>query len=108
MNVPEPELGLEFTAGGAGGGKVFPDILVVQTPGSYPAIVAQVETRETVTREQASRVWAQMESAETPLFIYVPSGLGARARDYARAAGISNFRIRTWRRQPAGMVVQEL
>ena len=108
VNVPDPTMGLEFTRGGAGGGKVFPDILVVRYPGNYPAIVAQVETRETVTREQASRVWATLETDEAPLYIYVPAGLAGRAKDYARAAGIRHAKVRTWRRQPGGMMVQEL
>ena len=106
VNLPTPSLALEF--GGGGGEKVFPDILVVRYPGNYPVMVAQVETRETVTREQAVHVWAQLETSEAPLYIYVPSGLGTIAKDYARSAGIRHARIRTWRRQPGGMIVAEV
>ncbi|MYE45446.1 MAG: ferredoxin family protein [Chloroflexi bacterium] len=108
VNVPEPQLALEFTAGGASRSQVFPDIVVVEHPRNRPIMVAQVETKETVTRRQAELVWAQLENDDAPLYIYVPSGFAARARDYAMAAGIEHARIRTWRRQPGGMLVREL
>ena len=108
VNVPEPQLALEFTAGGASRSQVFPDIVVVEHPRNRPIMVAQVETKETVTRRQAELVWAQLENDDAPLYIYVPSGFAARARDYAIAAGIEHARIRTWRRQPGGMLVREL
>ena len=108
VNVPEPQLALEFTAGGASRSQVFPDIVVVEHPRNRPIMVAQVETRETVTRRQAELVWAQLETDDAPLYIYVPSGLAARARDYALAAGIEHVQVRTWRRQPGGMLVQEV
>jgi hypothetical protein len=106
VNVPQPAMALEF--GGGGGEKVFPDILVVQYPGNYPVMVAQVETRETVSRLQAEHVWKPLQSQEAPLYIYVPSGMGTLAKDYALAAGITRARIRTWRRQPEGVIVQEI
>src|SRR5690606_5728203 len=105
VNLPQPTMALEF--GGGGGQKLFPDILVVDYPGNYPVIVAQVETRETVTPEQAKRVWKQLENEEAPLYIYVPSGLGARAKDFAKSAGITHAKIRTWRRQPDRIIVEE-
>ncbi len=108
VNVPEPQLALEFTAGGASRSQVFPDIVVVEHPRNRPIMVAQVETKETVTRRQAELVWAQLENDDAPLYIYVPSGFAARARDYAIAAGIEHARIRTWRRQPGRMLVREL
>ena len=39
------------------GDKVFPDIVTVAYPGNYPVAIAQVESRETVTREQATQVY---------------------------------------------------
>ena len=108
VNLPSPTLALEFTAGGASTSQVFPDIVVIEHPRNRPVIVAQVETSETVTRRQAELVWAPLESVEAPLYIYVPAGLAPRARDYALAAGIKHARFRTWRRQPTGMIVQEV
>jgi NAD-dependent dihydropyrimidine dehydrogenase PreA subunit len=106
VNLPEPTLALEF--GGGGGQKLFPDILVVRYPGNYPVMVAQVETGETVTREQAKRVWKQLENKDAPLYIYVPSGYGTAAKDYAKSAGITHVKFRTWRHQPNGMRVEEI
>ena len=107
-NLPSPTLALEFTAGGASAAQVFPDIVVVEHPRNRPIIVAQVETRETVTRRQAELVWAPLENVEAPLYIYVPAGLVGQARDHALAAGIRNARFRSWRRQPEGMLVREV
>ena len=104
VNLPEPTMALEI----GGGDRTFPDILVVRYPGNYPVIVAQVETRETLTREQAERVWSRLATKQAPLDLYVPAGLAACARDYAKAAGINQVRIRTWRRNPNGMVIREL
>ena len=106
VNLPTPTMAVEF--GGGGSGKAFPDILVVEHPGNYPVMIAQVETRETLTREQAERVWARLEMAEAPLDVYVPAGVVARARDYARAAGLRHVRFRTWRHNPNGITVREL
>ncbi len=62
------------------GEKVFPDILAVAHPGNYPVAVVQVESRETVTREQALHVWSRLENQDAPLYLYVPAGMLARAR----------------------------
>jgi ferredoxin len=105
VNLPEPQLGL--TVAGRGVGALYPDILVVEYPGNHPAMVVQIESKETVTREQAERVWAPLETTDAPLFVYVPAGQLARAKDYARAAGIGSVRFRTWRRQPHGVLVEE-
>ncbi len=105
VNLPTPELGL--TVAGGAVGALYPDILIVEYPGNHPAMVVQVESKETVTREQAERVWAPLQTADAPLYVYVPAGHLASARDYARAAGIKNVRFRTWRRQPGGVIVQE-
>jgi len=103
VNLPSPAMALEFS-----GEKVYPDIVVVAGPGNKPAMVVQVETRETLTREQAMYVWSRLENEQAPLDIYVPAGLAARAKDYARSAGIKHVRFRTWRWQPFGLVVREV
>jgi NAD-dependent dihydropyrimidine dehydrogenase PreA subunit len=105
-NVPQPTMAIEF--GGAGVNQTFPDIVVVEYPGNYPVMIAQVETAETLTREQAERVWSRLEMKDAPLDIYVPAGLAARAKDYARAAGLKHVRFRTWRHNPTGILVREV
>ena len=82
-------------------------IVAVATPGNAPVAIAQVESRETVTREQAMYVWAPLENQQTTLYLYVPAGSLARAKDYAKAAGIKKAKFRTWRWTPNGMVVKE-
>ena len=106
VNVPEPSMAIEF--GEAGGERMFPDIVVVEYPGNYPVIVAQVETRETLTRAQAERVWRRLQTAEAPLNLYVPAGLAGNAKDYARAAGIEHVRFRTWRHNADRLTIREL
>jgi hypothetical protein len=106
VNVPEPQLGVEV---GPGGEKLFPDIVVTRAASNYPAMLAMVETRETVTREQARYVWKRLENRNAPLYLYVPSGLAAQANDFARDAELQNYKIRTWRRMPGdGVVTREL
>lgn len=105
VNLPEPKLAIEVQGGGE---KLLPDIVVLDRPGGRPRLVAQVESRETLSREQAEYVWSQLQLDDTPLLLYVPAGLAAQAKDYARAAGIKNARFRTWRRQPQGVRVREV
>lgn len=102
VNLPEPQMALEV-----GGEKVFPDVIVTGR-GNVPMLVGQIETRETVTREQAERVWSKLETAETPLYLYVPAGLAGRAKRFAKVAGLKHVKFRTWRRQPWGMIVEEV
>ena len=104
VNLPLPTLAIEPRGTGE---KLFPDIVAVASPGNYPVAVAQVESRETVTREQALYVWAPLENQQTTLYLYVPAGSLARAKDYAKAAGIKKAKFRTWRWTPNGMVVKE-
>ncbi len=106
VNLPTPKLAVEFTQAGAE--KVFPDIVVVQHPGNYPQMVAQVETKETLTREQAEYVWSRLENEEAPLDLYVPAGMAQIAKDYAEAAGIKRYRLRTWRWGPHGYTIREV
>ena len=106
VNLPMPKLAVEFT--GAGGEKVFPDIVVVEYPGNYPQMVVQVETKETLTREQAEYVWTRLENEQAPLDLYVPAGMAQIAKDYARAAGIKHIRFRTWRWGPHGYTIREV
>jgi hypothetical protein len=105
VNLPEPTMGIEVRGSGD---KMFPDIVTIVQPGLNPIAIAQVETKETVTREQATYVWGRLENEDCPLYIYVPAGMLRRAQDYARAAGLKNIKFRTWRWTPNGMLVREV
>ncbi len=104
VNLPEPTMGVEVRGSGD---KMFPDIVTLAHPGFQPVAIAQVESKETVTRDQAVHVWAALENKDCPLYIYVPAGLLGRARDLATSVGLKNVKFRTWRWSPNGMVVQE-
>ena len=104
VNLPEPTMALEARGTGE---KVFPDIVAVSYPGNYPVAVAQVESRETVTLEQAKFVWTRLQNRNSELYLYVPAGALAQAKDYAKVAGV-HAKFRTWRWTPNGMVVREL
>lgn len=105
VNLPEPTMALEPRGTGE---KVFPDIVAVSYPGNYPVAVAQVESKETVTLDQARYVWSKLQNKDAELYLYVPTGSLARAKDYAKVAGMKNVKFRTWRWTPNGMVVREL
>jgi NAD-dependent dihydropyrimidine dehydrogenase PreA subunit len=105
VNLPEPQMAIQVQGGVE---KLLPDIVVLDKPGGRPRLLAQVESKETLTREQAQYVWARLEMKDAPLLLYVPTGMAAQARDYVKAAGIKNARIRTWRRLPQGMQVRSL
>ena len=104
VNLPEPHMGIEVRGTGD---KVFPDIVTLIEPGMYPVAIAQVESKETVSRDQATYVWAALENKDCPLYIYVPAGSLRAAQDYATAAGLKNVKFRTWRWTPNGMLVRE-
>jgi NAD-dependent dihydropyrimidine dehydrogenase PreA subunit len=96
VNLPEPQLGIEIVGGI--GGRIYPDIIVAEQPGNYPKLIGQIESSETVTREQAERVWVTLDNADSTTILFVPTGYGARAKDYIRTAGIKNVQVRTWKR----------
>ena len=103
VNLPEPTMAIEPRGTGE---KIFPDILAVGYPGNYPVAMAQVESRETVTMEQARYVWSRLQNRDAELYLYVPAGVLAQAKDYAKVAGV-HAKFRTWRWSPNGMVVRE-
>jgi len=104
VNLPEPSMGVELRGSGD---KIFPDIVTLEHPGFLPVAIAQVETKETMTREQATHVWAALENKDCPVYLYVPAGMLGVARDLATSVGMKNVKFRTWRWSPGGMIVQE-
>ena len=104
VNLPEPTMAIEPRGTGE---KVFPDIVAVSYPGNYPVAIAQVESRETVTLDQAKYMWTRLQNRNAELYLYVPAGTLAQAQDYAKVAGLKHVKFRTWRWAPNGMIVRE-
>ena len=105
VNLPEPTMAIEPRGTGE---KVFPDIVTVAYPGNYPVAVAQVESKETASLDQAKYVWSRLQTKDTELYLYVPAGTLAEAKDFAKVAGVKNAKFRTWRWAPNGMIVREI
>ena len=104
VNLPEPTMAIEPRGTGE---KVFPDIVTVAYPGNYPVAIAQVESKETVSLDQAKYVWSKLQTKNTDLYLYVPAGVLAEAKDFAKVAGVKGAKFRTWRWSPNGMIVRE-
>ena len=69
LNNPEPSI----SVGEWEGEPLYPDIVVVRRPGQWLEIMAQVETADTMTDEQAEKRWLPY-SKMGELLLYVPSG----------------------------------
>jgi hypothetical protein len=94
VNVPEPALVIRS----AEGAEVVPDIVVAESPGNRPRILAAVETVDTVTDEQARARWLPFAQVpDTTFYLYVPSGFAAEARGLLKKHRIKRARLRTWR-----------
>ena len=94
VNVPEPA----FPIRAAGGGELAPDIVVAESAGGEPRILAAVETADTVTDEQAVGRWLPCSRVPDATFhLYVPSGFAAEARKLLKKHRIKNAALHTWR-----------
>ena len=94
VNVPEPALVIRA----ADGADLVPDVVVAESPGNRPRILAAVETVDTVTDEQARARWLPFSQVpETTFYIYVPSGFAEEARGLLKKQRIKRARLRTWR-----------
>lgn len=96
VNEPEPAL----SVGKNGSGKdLFPDIVVVERPGQWLRMMAEVETADTVTDESALAQWLPC-SKQGDLLLYVPVGCVSEAKKLCKKHGIRVAGIRTWRFRP--------
>jgi hypothetical protein len=94
VNVPEPT----FPIRGADGSELVPDIVVAESAGGRPRILAAVETADTVTDEQAAGHWLPFsEVGDVAFHLYVPSGLAAEAKRLLKKHHIRKAALRTWR-----------
>ena len=105
VNVPETTLPVTDEDGN----ELTPDIVVVETPSNVLAILAQVETIETVTAERATSVWLPYSQLrECAFYLYVPVGYGGVAKRLCKEHKIDVYGFRTWRYTPQGLEVNDI
>lgn len=92
VNHPDKTMGVRLP----NGRPAYPDIVVVEAPENYAAILGQVETAETVTEERAMKEWLLLADV-APLFLFVPTGLGDEALRLARKVKAPIVGLRSWR-----------
>ncbi len=103
LNIPDPAI----SVGQWEGEPLYPDIVVVRRPGQWLQLMAQIETEDTITDEQALAKWLPY-SKMGDLLLYVPAGQVQEAKRLGRKHGIRYKGIRTWRFRPVwGLTVAE-
>lgn len=95
VNEPAPRM----SVGSEGGRELFPDIVVVRKPGQWLRIMAEVETAESLTDEEALTEWKPM-SQVGELYLYVPQGCVQQTKKLLKKHDINVKGIRTWRFRP--------
>jgi len=80
-----------LTNGWASSAKSAPDIVgwVPYSGRNTPLWIAEVETEDTITEEEARKRWQDFSALGAPLILFVPKGYKALARFYAMRAGAS-------------------
>jgi hypothetical protein len=92
VNVPEAVMGI-------GDEDLFPDIVVVRMPGKWFEMSAVVETRDSVTEENAREFWLPY-SKMGDFFLFVPVGYAGKAKKICGKVGVDLTGLRTYRHQP--------
>ncbi len=93
VNEPEPSLGVK----GIDGEPLYPDIVVVEHPRNVVKILAEVETSDTVTEEEAERQWRPFADIAEAFYLYVPYGQTAHAKNICKRLKIKVSGVRAWR-----------
>tara|TARA_B100000470_G_C19425711_1_gene230702 strand:- start:12 stop:434 length:423 start_codon:yes stop_codon:yes gene_type:complete len=88
-----------MAAGEIDGNPVYPDIVVVRRPGNWLQIIAQVETLDSITKEQALNIWKPY-SLMGDLLLYVPTGCVQSTKSLCKQFDIQIKGLRTWRYRP--------
>jgi hypothetical protein len=91
LNDPERTMAVPV-----GGEALYPDIVVLQWPEKVVEMLAEVETADTVTEEQARQRWLPFSRAGR-LYLFVPVGLAQEAKRLCRRLGVEFVGLRTWR-----------
>ena len=93
VNEPQPEMGVRGLEGEA----LYPDIVVVEQPRNVVRIIAEVETAQTVTEEEAEREWKLFSELCEAFYLYVPAGWSDEAKRICKKLRIRVAGLRTWR-----------
>jgi hypothetical protein len=105
VNVPEKTMPIKDTDGN----ELVPDIVVVDTPGNLLKMLAQIETSEMITEEQAKNVWAPFAKLpDAAFYLYVPVGCGGAAKKLCKKLKIDVYGFRTWRYIPSGIEINDI
>lgn len=75
---------------------LHPDVVVVKWPEKVVEMLAEVETADTVTEEQARERWVPF-SRVGRLYLFVPVGLAQETKRLCRRFGVDFVGLRTWR-----------
>ncbi len=75
------------------GESIYPDIVVVDGYNNKAIMCGEVETEESVTKEEAEQ-WREYSDVIQPFYLYVPTSSGNEAKYHARMSGakIEGFR----------------
>lgn len=105
VNVPEVTLPVTDQDGK----QWTPDIVVVDTPGNVLKLLAQVEVADTISAERAKELWQPFSKLpDAAFYLYVPVGLGGKAKSICKKLGIDVYGFRTWRYVPQGIEINEI
>lgn len=96
LNDPTPRISVGKDASG---NDLFPNIVVVRRPGQWLAMMAEVETADTVTDDSALAKWLPFSKCGD-LYLYVPAGSVQEAKRLCKKHAIKPKGIRTWRFRP--------
>ncbi|MGE5594521.1 MAG: hypothetical protein ACM3S1_00640 [Hyphomicrobiales bacterium] len=103
VNEPTPRM----SVGQHNGKDLFPDIVVVRRPGVWLKMMAEVETADTLTDEEAETEWLPFSRCGD-LYLYVPMGTVPEAKKIVKRHKIHLKGIRAYRFRPVwGLEVVE-
>ena len=93
-----------------------PLVEILQSQGILPGIKVDAGAKplagkpgETVTEEQAEKVWLPYSQLpESAFYLYVPVGYGGAAKRIAKKFNVDVYGFRTWRYVPQGIEINDI
>lgn len=81
----------------------FIDVIVTNSPGAERAWVVEIETDDSVSRDEATSQWRSYDSVYQFWHLAVPVNAKPRAEQLLRECGINNCKVITWTINSAGL-----